>query len=120
MGMSMNMTEIELSAGCQRWTTGERTKHPPHDRSLLEAMTKAGFVAFTGPSGLCGAKTENRTVLAIHRGRGVKWEIVFRENDADVVTTTTTDLERMTSTMLTWLRGGSLAADEDSLHAVSG
>lgn len=116
----MSMTTIELSARCQRWNTGDPTKHPPHDRSLLEAVTKAGFVAFTGPSGLCGGKTENRTVLAIHRGRGFKWEIVFRENDTDVVTTTTADLERMTTTMLTWLQGGSLAADEDSVRAVAG
>ena len=114
------MNTIEPSAGCQYWNAGDPTKHPPHDSSFLEAVAKAGFVAFTGPSGLCGGKTENRTVLAIHRGRGVKWEVVFRENDADVVTTTTTDLQGMTSTMLTWLRGGSLAADEDSVHAVAG
>jgi hypothetical protein len=114
------MSAIELSTGCQRWIPGDPTMHPPHDRSLLEAVTKAGFMAFKGPSGLCGGKTENRTVLAIHRGRGVKWEVVFRENDADLVTTVTTNLGSMTTTVLAWLRGGSLIVDEDSLHAVAG
>lgn len=114
------MAAIELSAGCQRWTSGAATKHPPHDSDFLEAVTAAGFVAFTGPGGLCGGKTENRTVLLIHRGRGVKWEIVFREHDADVVTTTTSNLQRMTSTLLSWLQGTALSADEDSVHAVAG
>jgi len=68
----------------------------------------------------CGGKSEMRVLLAIHRGRGVKWEVVFRENDTDVVTTTTSDLQRMTNTMLSWLGGRSLAADEDSVHAVAG
>jgi hypothetical protein len=116
----MSMTTIELSTGCKRWTPGDPTMHPPHDRALLEAVAKEGFVAFKGPSGLCGGKTEDRTVLAIHRGRGVRWEIVFRENDTDVVTTVATNLERMTTTILVWLRGGSLTVDEDSLHAVAG
>jgi hypothetical protein len=56
----MSMTTIELSSGCQRWTLGDPTMHPPHDRSLLEAVAKAGFVAFKGPSGLCGGKTATR------------------------------------------------------------
>ncbi len=114
------MTTIELSSGCQRWVAGSPTKHPPQDSALLGALGDAGFLAFTGPSGLCGGKSENRTVLAIHRGRGTRWEIVFRENDADVVTTTTNDLENMTITMLAWLKGRSLLADENSVHAVAG
>ncbi len=114
------MTTIELSEGCQNWNSGIPTKHPPRDVSFLNAVANAGFVAFTGPGGLCGGKTASRTVLAIHRGRGVKWEVVFRENDCDVVTTTTTDLERMTKTMLSWLQGSSLTADEDSIHSVAG
>lgn len=114
------MTTIELSAGCQHWLPGDPTKHPPLDAWFLEAVTSAGFVAFTGPSGLCGGKTQSRTVIAIHRGRGVKWEVVFRENDADVVTTTTTNLKRMTIAMLSWLQGSSLAVDEDSVHVAAG
>ena len=114
------MTTIELSPGCQHWKLGDSTKHPPADSSFLETLTNAGFLAFMGPGGLCGGKAENRTVLAIHRGRGTKWEIVFRENDSDVVTTTTTDLSDMTITMLAWLRGKSLTAAENSVHALAG
>ena len=114
------MAAIELSPGCRRWEAGNPTTHPPNDRQFLEAVADAGFVAFTGPSGLCGGKSETRTVLVIHRGRGIKWEIVFREGDSDVVTTTTTDLGSMATAIITWLRGGSLSADENSLHAVAG
>lgn len=114
------MSMIELSPGCERWNPGDSTKHPPADGICLETLTREGFIAFTGPSGLCGAKSENRTVLAIHRGRGTKWEVVFRENDADVVTTTTTQLAEMTTTMIAWLRGRSLKAEENSVHAVAG
>ena len=114
------MTTIELSSDCHRWETGAATKHPPHDQAFLGAVTEAGFVAFTGPSGLCGGKSANRTVLAIHRGRGTRWEIVFREHDSDVVTTTTTDLGTVTITMLAWLRGKSLSVKENTLHAVAG
>lgn len=114
------MATIELSEGCARWSPGEPTKHPPRVVSFLEAVNEAGFVAFIGPSGLCGGKSDHRTVMAIRRGRGVKWKRVFRENNADVVTTTTTDLERMTNTLLSWLRGGTLAVDEDAVHAIAG
>ena len=114
------MTTMELSPGCKQWMLAEATMHPPADSSFLEALTKAGFLAFIGPAGLCGGKSENRTVLAIHRGRGTKWEIVFRENDSDVVTTTTTDLLNMTTTMIGWLRGKSLTAEENSVHAIAG
>jgi hypothetical protein len=113
------MTAIELSSGCQVWRPGDATQHSPNDRLFLEAITEAGFVAFTGPSGLCGGKSENRTVVAVHRGRGTKWEIVFRESDSDVVTTSTTDLKRMTMTVIAWLRGKMLSADENSVHAVA-
>ncbi len=72
----------------------------------------AGFLAFTHQGGLCGGQSEHRGVVVIHRGHGTKWEVVFQESDADVVTTTTTDLSRMTKTVLTWLRGGALTADK--------
>lgn len=114
------METIERSPECRRWTLGDPTKNPPDDRLFLEAMVDAGFVAFTHHGGLCGGRSEHRTIVVIHRGRGTKWEVVFQERDADVVTTTTTDLRRMMTTMLTWLRGGALAADEDSLHALAG
>jgi hypothetical protein len=114
------MTTIALSPGCQRWGTSDATQHPPNDSIFLKAVTEAGFVAFTGPSGLCGGKSEKRTVIAIHRGHGTKWEVVFRENNSDVVTTTTTDLRATTITMLSWLRGGSLSVDENSVHALAG
>jgi len=114
------MTTIELSPGCQRWTPGSPTKNPPLDGIFLEAAVSAGFLAFTHEGGLCGGQSEHRAVLIIHRGRGTKWEVVFQENDLDVVTTTTTDLRNMTSTMLAWLQGRSLSADENSVHAVAG
>ena len=114
------MTTIEPSPGCLRWTPGSPTKNPPLDRIFLEAVAKAGFLAFTHQGGLCGGQSEHRAVLVIHRGRGTKWEVVFQENDSDVVTTTTTDLRSMTTTMLTWLRGGSLSVEENSVRAVAG
>jgi hypothetical protein len=110
------MTTIGLSPGCKRWTVGDPTKNPPNDRLFLEALVNAGFLAFTHQGGLFGGQSEQRAVVVIHRGHGIKWEVVFQENDSDVVTTTTTDLNRMTNTMLGWLQGGSLAADEDSVH----
>ncbi len=114
------MNSLQLSEGCQQWVVGSSTKHPPQDKLLLEALAEAGFMAFTGPSGLCGGKSESRTVLAIHRGRGTNWEIVFRENDLDVVTTTTDDLEDMTHTMLAWLKGQPLSAAQNSIRAAAG
>ena len=114
------MTTIQLSPGCKRWEVGDATKYPPDDEAFLRAVAQAGFLAFVGPSGLCGGKARNRTVLAIHRGRGTNWEIVFRENDSDVVTTTTTDFSRMMITMVAWLGGSALTAAENSLHAVAG
>ena len=114
------MTTIELSPECRAWQIGDATKHPPADSAFLEAVTRAGFLAFTGPGGLCGGKSECRSAIVIHRGRGTKWEVVFRENEADVVTTTTTDLSSITTTVQTWLRGGALLAEENSLRAVAG
>ncbi len=114
------MKTIELSHGCEQWKQGDYTRHAPLDANFLEALTSAGFMAFVGPGGLCGGKSSSRTVLAIHRGRGTKWEIVFRENDSDVVTTMTTHLPGMTPTMLAWLSGKSLTAEENSLHAIAG
>jgi hypothetical protein len=114
------MTAIELSAGCDRWAMGDATKHPPVDARFLDALAQAGFVAFTGPGGMCGGKAERRSVVAIHRGRGVKWELAFRERESDLVTTTTTDLGQTIPAVLAWLRGKPLAADENSVHAVAG
>jgi hypothetical protein len=94
--------------------------HPPADRAFLEAVSHAGFMAFTGPGGLCGAKSSFRSVILIHRGRGTKWEMVFREHESDVVTTMSTDLAKMTATVLSWLRGAALFANEDSLRAKAG
>lgn len=111
------MATIELSNGCQTWTPEKNTKHPPHDLVLLKAISNAGFVPFTGPGGLCGGKSDSRAVLAIHRGGGAKWEVVFQEHDHDVITTTTHDLGRMAPVLLSWLSGGALLANEDSVYA---
>lgn len=114
------MTKSGSSDGCQVWQSGNPTKHAPHDTAFLEAVLEAGFSAFTGPGGLFGGEFGNRCVLLIHRGRGVKWEVIFQEYNSDVVTTTTSDLKNMTTTMLSWLRGGALAAEENSIRAVAG
>ncbi|MCA9184328.1 MAG: hypothetical protein R3E01_21190 [Pirellulaceae bacterium] len=111
-----DIREMEL----QRWTSGMPTKYPPADELFLRAATDAGFEAFTHVGGLFGAQAANRAVQIIHRGRGRKWEVIFMEHDADMVTTTTTDLEQMTITMLSWLSGRSLTAKEDSVRAVAG
>ncbi len=113
------MSAIDLSPECKVWHPGDSTKHTPHDSNFLEILTKAGFVAFIGPGGLCGAKSDRRCVVAIHRGRGQRWECVFRENDCDVLTTFTTDLGAMAVTMIAWLRGRPLSAEENSVHAVA-
>ncbi len=111
-----DIREMELL----RWTTGTVTKYPPADVSFLQAATNAGFEAFTHAGGLFGAQAAQRAVQVIHRGQGNKWEIIFVEHDADMVTTTTTDLNSMTSTMLSWLSGKALTAKEDSVRAVAG
>ena len=111
-----DIREMEL----QRWTAGTATKYAPADALFLQAATNAGFEAFTHTGGLFGARTDQRAVQVIHRGRGKKWEIIFVEHDSDVVTTTTTNLEQMTTTMLSWLSGKSLTAKEDSVRAVAG
>ncbi len=95
------MPAIEISEKCQLWQIGDATKHPPADVAFLETITRAGYVAFSGPSGLCGGKSQSRSAIIIHRGRGIKWEVVFREQDADVVTTTT-DLSCTTTAVLSW------------------
>jgi hypothetical protein len=104
----------------QRWSTGTPTKYSPKDESFLSAATDAGFDAFTHVGGLFGAQSDHRAVQIIHRGRGRKWEVIFLERETDVVTTLTTDLEQMTSTILSWLSGRSLIAKEDSVQAVVG
>jgi len=104
----------------QRWIVGTPTKYSPTDESFLRTATDAGFEAFTHVGGLFGAQSDHRAVQIIHRGRGKKWEVIFLEQDTDVVTTTTTDLEQMTSTILSWLSGRALTAKEDSVRSVAG
>ncbi len=104
----------------QRWNAGAPTKYAPADESFLRAATDAGFDPFTHVGGLFGAQSGHRAVQVIHRGSGSKWEVIFLERDADVVSTMTTDLEQMTSTILGWLSGRSLTAKEDSVRAVAG
>ena len=113
------MNAIQLSPGCSRWRTGDSTKHPPVDAELLDSLVRAGFLAFTGPSGLFGGKSETRTVVVIHRGRGIRWELFFGEHETDMVTTTTTNLAAATEIVLAWLRGEALSVAEDSLHAIA-
>ncbi|MEZ6100510.1 MAG: hypothetical protein R3E01_16195 [Pirellulaceae bacterium] len=113
------MTDIR-SMEFQRWTVGTPTKYSPADETFLRAATDAGFDAFTHDGGLFGAQSSHRSVQIIHRGRGRKWEVIFLERDSDVVTTMTTDLEQMTSTILSWLSGRSLTAKEDSVRSVAG
>lgn len=104
----------------QRWTQGVPTKYSPADETFLQKAVDAGFDAYTHDGGLFGAKSAHRSVQIIHRGRGRKWEVIFLERESDVVTTMTTDLEQMTSTILSWLSGRSLTAKEDSVRAVAG
>jgi hypothetical protein len=111
------MSTIELSAGCNRWYKGDATWHAAQN-DFLTALADAGFVAFTGPSGLCGGKSETRSVVVIHRGGGKKWEVVFREHETDLVTAKTTNLPAVTAFSLMWLHGEPLALGEDSLHSV--
>jgi len=118
--MNDGKSTAAVSPDCTAWQHGDATKHPPADLAFLDAVSRAGFTAFTGPSGLCGAKSVFRTVVLVHRGRGTKWEVVFREHESDMITTTTTDLAKTTATILSWLRGAALFASEDSLHAKAG
>ncbi|MEM6980101.1 MAG: hypothetical protein AAF539_10595 [Planctomycetota bacterium] len=104
----------------QRWSPGMPTKHAPIDETFLRTAVNAGFVAYTHFGGLFGAQSDHRSVQIIHRGRGQKWEIIFLEQGSDVVATTTTDLENMTTTVLSWLSGKALTAKEDSVQATVG
>jgi len=113
------MTDMH-SMEFEQWTADTLTKYPPVDSAFLQTATDAGFNAFTHTGGLFGAKAGQRAVHVIHRGRGKKWEVIFLENDIDVLTTMTTNLERMTRTILSWLQGRALAAKEDSVHTVAG
>src|SRR5262245_39159468 len=38
--------------GCEWWTIGQPTMHPPQDESFLRQLAESGFSTFTGPSGL--------------------------------------------------------------------
>ena len=113
------MTTIQLSPECSPWHFGDETMHPPADREFLEALAR-GLLHVHRPERLVRRKSAHRSAIAIHRGRGKKWELVFREHESDVVTTTTTDLPGTSATVLSWLRGGALSADENSLRAVAG
>ena len=114
------MNSVELSSGCDLWNVDTATKQPPQDSAFVGAISDAGFAAFTGPAGLCGGKSGDRGVLAIHRGRGTSWEIIFREHECDVVTTSTADLPSLASASVAWLSGGTLAVDEGAVRAVAG
>lgn len=46
--VGLNMTNKEISQGCQPWHAGSPTKHAPLDSFFLEAVVEAGFAAFTG------------------------------------------------------------------------
>jgi len=110
------MAPIQFSSGCKPWNSGETTIHPPVDVTFLEAVAEAGYVPYTGPAGMFGGKTETRSIVVIHRGRGKKWELIFREHEHDVVTTMTTDLTKATSSVLAWLNGKPLSVEPDSLR----
>ena len=110
------MATINFSPGCHPWNPGDPTTHPPIDATFLEAIAKQGYVPFTGPAGMFGGKSETRSIVVIHRGRGKKWELIFREQDHDVVSTMTTDLPKATSSVLAWLNGKPLLVEPDSLR----
>ena len=105
----------ELSEGLLPWEIGDPTKHPPVDSGFLETLAKSGFSTYTGPIGICGAKSNTRSVIAIHRGRGKRWELIFRQLDKDVVVTMSTDLIADAKFAAKWLRGETLHIAQDSL-----
>jgi hypothetical protein len=95
--------KIVIEPPCSRWEPGDSTSFPPDDVEFLRQIVEGGFVAFTGPSGLFGGKTEGRTVVVIHRGRGRKWEVVFREAELDVFITTISGLSKAVKSAISWL-----------------
>ena len=113
----MNTTDNsgELSEGLRPWEIGDPTKHPPVDSGFLGTFARSGFLTYTGPIGLCGAKSKTRSVIAIHRGRGKRWELIFRQLDRDIVVTVSTNLVADAKYAANWLQGEKLHVAQDSL-----
>lgn len=102
------------------WQIGGATKLSPQADEFLDAMASSGFLAFIHEHGLFGAKAGKRSVAIVHRGRGARWEIAFREHDVDIITTVTTELAESVHVVRDWLHGASLVADENSIHPLAG
>ena len=94
--------------GCEWWKIGQSTTFPPEDELFLQLLTQSGFSTFTGPSGLVGARCGRRDVIAIHRGRGKRWNLSFVDDNADQFEALVTDLPSTARVANEWLKGGSL------------
>ena len=97
-----------LPRGCAWWTLGDVTTNPPEDELFLRRLAEAGYLTFTGPSGLVGATSGGRGVVAIHRGRGKRWHLSFAEDELDVLEALVTQLPQKTEIVSAWLNGDSL------------
>jgi hypothetical protein len=72
---------------------------------FLRKLAEAGFATYVGPIGLMCAKNGTRSVIVIHRGRGIRWEITFREDEFDRDITISTGLPERALAGIAWLRG---------------
>jgi hypothetical protein len=95
-------------AGCAWWTDGDATSNPPEDEAFLGALAKAGIATYVGPTGLFGARAEDRSIVVIHRGWGRRWEVTLRDGEFDRHTGKVIRLPERAGAAIAWLRGDSL------------
>ena len=94
--------------GCGWWVLGDTTSNPPEDEVFLGGLAKAGLAPYVGPTGLLGARAEDRSIVVIHRGWGRRWEVTLREGEFDSHVAKVTKLPERVEAAIAWLRGESL------------
>jgi len=108
----MASTDTQAPANCSWWSHDCETRNPPEDREFLVALSDKGHKTFIGSAGLVGAVTDNRTVYAIHRGRGERWELSFYDGDTEILNAFVTNLPKQSPSVSAWLNGESIEQAE--------
>lgn len=106
-----------------RWSPANEASLLSGQEECLTDFHSAGFVPFTGPAYSIGARSNTRSVLIIHRGRGRRWEIVFSDlieepdsPSSEVASCFTDDLVATKNAAIRWLRSETI---EDVLKGLS-
>lgn len=114
----MASTDTQAPENCSWWSDDCETRNPPEDREFLVALSNEGHKTFVGSGGLVGALANGRSVYAIHRGGGKRWELSYYDRDQETLNAVTTNLPRQSPSVSAWLKGDSIDNAEDLLVEV--